>query len=395
MVVLLPLLALCFLFSSASSARLKHISLSPSDADIEYESEGEESDGSEQAPWRVDDHAILKRAFRRHQLISFHLEEVILDPGMAEDGRFKTGDGAEFGHLEIFGKQFQTGPAQKVSRLDMCPRTTDGFPAALYAHVNLDPLLDELDSIAKSRGGSSGDGGGAADRVINQVLTEMDGVGAKKNVFIIGATNRPDIIDGAVMRPGRLDQLIYIPLPDEASRESIFKANLKRSPIQGLMLTTLEPDPEQDASTRVDLNALAKATEGFSGADLTEICQRAVKLAIRECITKDIQRERELEENPEAMEADAEEEEDQVPFIRKDHFEEAMRYARRSVSDRDIRKYEMFSETLQQSRGFNDFRFPGSEGGTAPATAEEGAPTAAATTGTPATVDEDDDDLYD
>lgn len=133
----------------------------------------------------------------------------------------------------------------------------------------------------------------------------------------------------------------------------------------------------------------------FSGADLTEICQRAVKLAIRECITKDIQREREREENPEAMEADAEEDEDQVPFIRKDHFEEAMRYARRSVSDRDIRKYEMFSETLQQSRGFNDFRFPGSEGGTAPATAEEGAPTAAATTGTPATVDEDDDDLYD
>ena len=57
--------------------------------------------------------------------------------------------------------------------------------------------------------------GGAADRVINQVLTEMDGMGSKKNVFIIGATNRPDIIDPAILRPGRLDQLIYIPLPDE------------------------------------------------------------------------------------------------------------------------------------------------------------------------------------
>ena len=73
--------------------------------------------------------------------------------------------------------------------------------------------------------------GGAADRVINQLLTEMDGMSAKKNVFIIGATNRPDIIDSAIMRPGRLDQLIYIPLPDDKSRIQIFKANLRKSPI--------------------------------------------------------------------------------------------------------------------------------------------------------------------
>merc|ERR1712013_752147 len=89
-------------------------------------------------------------------------------------------------------------------------------------------FFDELDSIAKSRGGSAGDGGGAADRVINQILTEMDGMGAKKNVFIIGATNRPDIIDGAIMRPGRLDQLIYIPLPDEPSRLSILHSCLRK-----------------------------------------------------------------------------------------------------------------------------------------------------------------------
>merc|ERR1711937_674551 len=76
-------------------------------------------------------------------------------------------------------------------------------------------FFDELDSIAKSRGGTSGDGGGAGDRVINQILTEMDGIGSKKQVYIVGATNRPDIIDSAVMRPGRLDQLIYIPLPDQ------------------------------------------------------------------------------------------------------------------------------------------------------------------------------------
>ena len=63
--------------------------------------------------------------------------------------------------------------------------------------------------------GGCGNVGGAADRVINQILTEMDGMSSKKNVFIIGATNRPDIIDPAILRPGRLDQLIYIPLPDE------------------------------------------------------------------------------------------------------------------------------------------------------------------------------------
>ena len=61
-------------------------------------------------------------------------------------------------------------------------------------------FFDELDSIAKARGGSVGDAGGAADRVINQILTEMDGMGSKKNVFIIGATNRPDIIDPAILR---------------------------------------------------------------------------------------------------------------------------------------------------------------------------------------------------
>lgn len=105
-------------------------------------------------------------------------------------------------------------------------------------------FFDELDSIAKARGGNIGDGGGAADRVINQILTEMDGMSTKKNVFIIGATNRPDIIDPAILRPGRLDQLIYIPLPDEKSRVAILKANLRKSPVAkvesapGLLLAT-------------------------------------------------------------------------------------------------------------------------------------------------------------
>ncbi|KAK8955636.1 hypothetical protein KSP40_PGU001685 [Platanthera guangdongensis] len=200
-------------------------------------------------------------------------------------------------------------------------------------------FFDELDSIATQRGSSVGDAGGAADRVLNQLLTEMDGMSAKKTVFIIGATNRPDIIDPALLRPGRLDQLIYIPLPDEASRHQIFKACLRKSPV----------------SKDVDLWALAKYTQGFSGADITEICQRSCKYAIRENIEKDIERESKHRDNPEAMEEDEGEE---ISEIRAAHFEESMKYARRSVSDADIRKYQAFAQTLQQSRGFgSEFRF--------------------------------------
>ena len=99
-------------------------------------------------------------------------------------------------------------------------------------------------------------------------MTEIDGVGARKNVFVIGATNRPDILDPAVIRPGRLDQLIYIPLPDFKSRLAIFEASLRKAPLD----------------STVDMNVLARSTHGFSGADIAEICTTASKLAIREAI---------------------------------------------------------------------------------------------------------------
>jgi len=199
-------------------------------------------------------------------------------------------------------------------------------------------FFDELDSIARARGSSVGDAGGAGDRVINQILTEMDGMGAKKNVFVIGATNRPDIIDPAILRPGRLDQLVYIPLPDQGSRTQILKAVLRKSPVA--------PD--------VDIEFLASQLNGFSGADITEICQRACKLAIRESIAIEIKREADTPDG--AMEVD---QKDPVPFITRQHIEEAMKFARRSVSDNDIRKYEMFAQTLVQARGFGSgFKFP-------------------------------------
>ncbi|GKV18976.1 hypothetical protein SLEP1_g29281 [Rubroshorea leprosula] len=227
-------------------------------------------------------------------------------------------------------------------------------------------FFDELDSIATQRGSSVGDAGGAADRVLNQLLTEMDGMNAKKTVFIIGATNRPDIIDPALLRPGRLDQLIYIPLPDEASRLQIFKACLRKSPV----------------SQHVNLEALARYTHGFSGADVTEICQRACKYAIRENIEKDLEKEKKKQGNPEAMEED---ETDDVAEIKPAHFEESMKYARRSVSDADIRKYQVFAQTLQQSRGFgSEFRFADRTENAAGGSAPFATSTAAG----------DDDDLY-
>ena len=189
-------------------------------------------------------------------------------------------------------------------------------------------FFDELDSVGTARGGSMGDAGGAGDRVMNQMLTEIDGVGSKKNIFFIGATNRPDILDEALLRPGRLDQLIYIPLPDLPSRYSILKANLRKSPI----------------ASDVDLNIIARYTEGFSGADLTEICQRASKSAIRESIEADARIQAMKNLNP-----DYNADEDPVPEICRKHFEEALRHARRSVTATDLDRYENFKRKFDPS----------------------------------------------
>jgi len=215
-------------------------------------------------------------------------------------------------------------------------------------------FFDELDSIAQSRGGSSGDGGGAADRVMNQLLTEMDGVGAKKNVFIIGATNRPDIIDTALMRPGRLDQLIYIPLPDFKSRMAIFKASLRKAPL----------DP------KVDIEVLARSTQGFSGADISEICTSASKLAIREAILsaeeRKIEAETDTDDDEDSRSRRSSEKTEAVGeqmLITKRHFNFAMSRARRSVSEKDLVLFEEFAEKQKAGRGeaANNFKFGDSD----------------------------------
>jgi len=142
-------------------------------------------------------------------------------------------------------------------------------------------------------------------------------------VFIIGATNRPDIIDPALMRPGRLDQLIYIPLPDFDSRYSIFKAVLRKTRV----------------AKDVDLAFLAKKTEKLSGADITAVCQRAQQACVREAI-----------QSAKEAHARGEEPSDEVPELQRRHFEEGMAFARRSVKDVDLQAYKDFHASQQKAK---------------------------------------------
>eukprot|EP00461_Guttulinopsis_vulgaris_P000353 UN00353 len=200
-------------------------------------------------------------------------------------------------------------------------------------------FFDELDSIAKARGGSIGDAGGAGDRVMNQLLTEMDGVGELKMVFFIGATNRPDIIDPALMRPGRLDSLIYIGLPDFEARVSVFKANLRKAPVFD-----------------VDFEYLADRTEGFSGADISGVCTAATKMAIRLAIEKEAKRCMQNEADKKAALERGEEwveppYEQDLPQVSRAYFDHALKNAKVSVSKADLEKYLKYKRDIERNLG--------------------------------------------
>ena len=192
-------------------------------------------------------------------------------------------------------------------------------------------FFDELDSVGQQRGSSMGDAGGASDRVLNQLLTEMDGAGVKKNLFFIVATNRPELLDEALIRPGRLDQLIYIPLPDKGARQNIFKASLRKSPVM------------ED----VYFDFLADLTKDFSGADITELCQRAAKAAISESIGRDEEyRALKRQQAGNDEDVDMTEAPDMVPKIARHHFNEAFQQARKSVKVDDLRRYDEFRKKM-------------------------------------------------
>ncbi len=130
-------------------------------------------------------------------------------------------------------------------------------------------FFDEIDSIAPARGTGIGESM-VTERVVSQLLTELDGLVETKGVVVLAATNRPDIIDPALLRAGRFDAFVYVPLPDAAARKEIFKIHLKGKP--------LAPD--------VDLDELARRTEGYSGAEIANVCRAAAIAAIRDHLGK-------------------------------------------------------------------------------------------------------------
>ncbi len=129
-------------------------------------------------------------------------------------------------------------------------------------------FIDEVDSIIPRRGAGYSDSG-VTSRVISQLLTEMDGLESLQNVMVIAATNRPDILDPAMLRPGRFDRLIYVPAPDEDSRLEILKIYTREMPL----------------ADDVDLNSLARETKGYSGADIASLCREAGMHVLRNSTT--------------------------------------------------------------------------------------------------------------
>jgi transitional endoplasmic reticulum ATPase len=167
-------------------------------------------------------------------------------------------------------------------------------------------FFDEIDAIAQMRG--IDEGSRAVERVVNQILTEMDGLEELEGVIVIGATNRPDILDPALLRPGRFDRLVYVKPPDRKSRLAIFKIHTKGMPL----------------ASDVDLEELADLTEGYVGADIEAVCREAVMLALRE--------------NMESEEVEMR------------HFHDALKKIKPSVTESMVGFYERFEEKARQER---------------------------------------------
>jgi len=174
-------------------------------------------------------------------------------------------------------------------------------------------FFDEIDAIAPTRGGAGSDSH-VTERVISQLLTELDGLEVLSNVIIIAATNRPDIIDAALLRPGRFDRLLYVPPPEKESRIKIFKIHTSKKPL----------------ADDVKIETLAAHTEGYTGADIAALASAAVMLALREHIEK-------YKDPKKAESAKAE------LKLHMKHFEEAMKKIR-PLSKHEIETYRSIAE---------------------------------------------------
>ena len=181
-------------------------------------------------------------------------------------------------------------------------------------------FFDELDALVPKR---SQENNNAGERVVNQLLTEMDGLEERKQIFIIAATNRPDIIDPAMLRPGRLDKLLYVPLPSKEDRLSILQTITQELPI------------EKDKS--INLEEINEKTDGFSGADIAAL--------VRETQLNALKRMQKL------IGIEGIEKENGALFrIEKADFDQSLKTIFKSVSDQDRKRYENIKKIIQESR---------------------------------------------
>ena len=191
-------------------------------------------------------------------------------------------------------------------------------------------FFEEFECLASARHGDV-----LNDPLISQLTISLDYIRSNENIFVIAATNRPDLIEPALLRPGRIDQLIYIPLPNLSARLAILQTALRKTSV----------------AHEVDLELIAKLTRGLSGADLVEICQRACMFCVRDIIAANRTKKQER----------AKQEIEQI-VVSKKHFESAMKSARRSVSEQDVYRFDNFNKILTQISSPN-FQFPKPENG--------------------------------
>ncbi|OGI12585.1 hypothetical protein A3K64_01625 [Candidatus Micrarchaeota archaeon RBG_16_36_9] len=166
-------------------------------------------------------------------------------------------------------------------------------------------LFDEIDALAPRRGMEVGSR--VTEQVVSQLLTEMSGISELEGVAVVATTNRPDIIDPALLRPGRFDRLIYVPAPDEKTRMEILKVHTKNMPLKG-----------------VDTKKLVKETEGYSGADIESLCREAAMFALREDV--------------------------KAKFVESKHFEKALKKVKPSIAEDVFKRYQKAVEDLRKTK---------------------------------------------
>ncbi|MCX8194127.1 MAG: AAA family ATPase, partial [Candidatus Pacearchaeota archaeon] len=166
-------------------------------------------------------------------------------------------------------------------------------------------FFDEIDALASTRGREIGTH--VTERVLNQLLAEMDGIEELHDVVVIGATNRPDMLDSALLRPGRFDRIIGIYAPDRNEREAIFKVHTRNMPL----------------AKDVNVKLMAEKTEGYSGADIEAVCKEAGMLALRENIN--------------------------AKEVKKKHFEAALKKIGPSITEETIKRYKEIEKNYLRS----------------------------------------------